>query len=133
MRYLILYTLLLAALASSCIKETNDIGAPPVITFSNFAGSDPSLNYFITTDTTVYRKRASINANFAASNALKEISIESEDTVITEAKYFIDNTMFNYTKGVDMEKAKRQEYNWTFKVTDKAGLTAEKHIRVRFQ
>lgn len=132
MRYLILYALSVLAFLSSCVKETNDVGVPPVITFSNFAGSDPSLNYFVSTDTMVYRKRADINANFAAANAIKEIRIESEDTVISEVKYFEDNTMFNYIKSVDMDKSRRQEYNWTFKVTDKAGLTAEKHIRVRF-
>lgn len=122
-----------AFLLQSCVKETNDIGEPPVITFSNFAGTNPSLNYSVTSDTTVTRKQAYIAANFAASNAIKEIRIESEDTVITQTKYFEDNTMFNYTESVDMRREKRQEYNWTFKVTDKAGLAAEKHIRVRFQ
>jgi hypothetical protein len=120
-------------LFQSCIKETNDIGAPPVITFSNFAGADPSLNFSVISDTIVSRKQAYINANFAASNAVKDIHIESEDTVITESNYFVENTMFNYSKSVDMRSNERQEYNWTFKVTDKAGLTAERHIRVRFK
>lgn len=128
------YTIALACslLATGCTKLEQPVSYAPVITFNNYANNPNLIRPRIQNDTVVigYPKQE-FTVNFAAPNALAQVSITGPDTSFVLSKPFENETKFNEMIMVSRPcPDKTIKANWVFKATDRAGKSTERSLNI---
>ena len=132
-RNLWLITSLLVIIAG-CGKIEQPVSYAPVITFSNYAGNKNVKQPWIQHDTVVIGYfRQEFTVNIAAPNAIDEVVFTGPDTSSTIKEPFHESTLFNYQIMISRPCPDRTvDASWSYKVTDRAGKTSEKKVRVLY-